>query len=218
MPGGQRVNGAKLKSGKHEVFVREYVRLNNATQAAILAGYSEKTAKQQGSRLLSYVDVWTAISEARQRQAEQTRELVAQETRGKAMDEARWLAGLTAIAEADITDVFTPGPDGKLVMSMAELKKSGMGKLVKKIKVLKDGKVEIEMHPKLQAYALLGARQGWVRPVGGGEDLPPAGGAPVATVALSGELVKSILSDSALASSARQLALAALGPTTDKKA
>jgi hypothetical protein len=37
-------------------------------------------------------------------------------------------------------------------------------------------------------------------------------------VALSGELVKSILSDSALASSARQLALAALGPTTDKKA
>lgn len=33
----------------------------NATQAAIRAGYSAKTAKQQGDRLLTYVDVSRAI-------------------------------------------------------------------------------------------------------------------------------------------------------------
>jgi phage terminase small subunit len=35
----------------------------NATQAAIQAGYSEKTARQQGSRLLTNVDIQEAIEE-----------------------------------------------------------------------------------------------------------------------------------------------------------
>jgi len=33
----------------------------NATQAAIQAGYSRATAKQQGSRLLTFIDVRAAI-------------------------------------------------------------------------------------------------------------------------------------------------------------
>jgi len=40
-------------TSKQEVFVREYAIDKNATQAAIRAGYSEKTAQEQGSRLLS---------------------------------------------------------------------------------------------------------------------------------------------------------------------
>ena len=36
----------------------------NATQAAIRCGYSARTAKQQGSRLLTNVDVSAAIAEA----------------------------------------------------------------------------------------------------------------------------------------------------------
>lgn len=42
---------------KQERFVQEYLVDLNATQAAIRAGYSEDTAKQQGSRLLTNVDV-----------------------------------------------------------------------------------------------------------------------------------------------------------------
>lgn len=49
---------------KQQRFVEEYLIDLNATQAAIRAGYSAKTAKQQGQRLLTNVDV----SEAVQRQ------------------------------------------------------------------------------------------------------------------------------------------------------
>jgi phage terminase small subunit len=38
---------------KQEAFVVEYLRDLNATQAAIRAGYSRRTAKQQGARLLT---------------------------------------------------------------------------------------------------------------------------------------------------------------------
>ncbi|MCA0421925.1 MAG: terminase small subunit [Proteobacteria bacterium] len=51
-----------LKDTKREVFCQEYLTDLNATQAAIRAGYSKKTAKQQGSRLLSYDDVAARIT------------------------------------------------------------------------------------------------------------------------------------------------------------
>lgn len=44
-------------SAKRERFCREYLVDSNATQAAIRAGYSPKTAEQQGSRLLGNVQV-----------------------------------------------------------------------------------------------------------------------------------------------------------------
>ena len=47
---------AKLTS-KQDVFVREYSKDSNATKAAIKAGYSPHTARQQGSRLLTNVDI-----------------------------------------------------------------------------------------------------------------------------------------------------------------
>ena len=48
-----------------EQFIKEYILTGckNATQAAINAGYSEKTADQQASRLLKNVKVRTAIQE-----------------------------------------------------------------------------------------------------------------------------------------------------------
>lgn len=38
-------------------FCEEYIKTNNATKAAIAAGYSEKTARSQGQRLLTFVDI-----------------------------------------------------------------------------------------------------------------------------------------------------------------
>lgn len=48
---------AKPKDDKRARFAQEYVKDLNATQAAVRAGYSAKTAKAQGSRLLTRVDV-----------------------------------------------------------------------------------------------------------------------------------------------------------------
>jgi phage terminase small subunit len=49
------------------IFVTEYLKNgNNATQAAIAAGYSEKTAYSQGSRLLKSVEVQQYLNKTEQ--------------------------------------------------------------------------------------------------------------------------------------------------------
>jgi phage terminase small subunit len=52
----------KKLTKRQELFVAEYLVDLNATRAAMVAGYSEKTAKAQGSRLLTNVDVSEAIA------------------------------------------------------------------------------------------------------------------------------------------------------------
>lgn len=49
---------------KQQRFVEEYLVDLNATQAAIRAGYSEKTAHSQGSRLLENVEISKAVAAA----------------------------------------------------------------------------------------------------------------------------------------------------------
>jgi len=46
---------------KQDMFVREYLVDLNATQAAIRAGYSAKTANEQASRLLANVNIASAV-------------------------------------------------------------------------------------------------------------------------------------------------------------
>jgi len=53
---------------KQEMFCHEYVIDNNATQAAIRAGYSEKTIKRQGTRLLMNADILSRVEELRAEQ------------------------------------------------------------------------------------------------------------------------------------------------------
>lgn len=55
---------------KQKRFVEEYLIDLNATQAAIRAGYSEKTAQEQSSRLLLNVMVQNAIKEAQTKRSE----------------------------------------------------------------------------------------------------------------------------------------------------
>ena len=53
-----------MRQNKQERFVEEFLIDLNATQAAIRAGYSEKTAKSQGQRLLTNVDIAAAFARA----------------------------------------------------------------------------------------------------------------------------------------------------------
>ena len=55
---------------KRERFAQEYVVDLNATQAAIRAGYSARTARAQGSRLLTNVDVQERVRELQAARAE----------------------------------------------------------------------------------------------------------------------------------------------------
>ena len=57
---------------KQERFVAEYLIDLNATQAAIRAGYSVKTAKQAGSENLSKPDIAKAVQDAQAARAART--------------------------------------------------------------------------------------------------------------------------------------------------
>tara|TARA_R110002110_G_scaffold106898_2_gene267700 strand:+ start:1953 stop:2357 length:405 start_codon:yes stop_codon:yes gene_type:complete len=57
---------------KQERFINEYLIDLNATQAAIRAGYSEKTADQQGHQLLKKTLVSAAIAEAQDERSART--------------------------------------------------------------------------------------------------------------------------------------------------
>lgn len=58
---------------RQRLFVDEYIVDMNATQAAIRAGYSKRTARSQGQRLLTNVDIQNAIQK---RMDEKTEKLI----------------------------------------------------------------------------------------------------------------------------------------------
>ena len=60
-------------TAKTEVFCREYLIDLNATQAAIRAGYSAKTAYSIGQRLLKNVEITNRIAELQQARQERVR-------------------------------------------------------------------------------------------------------------------------------------------------
>ena len=77
-------------SAKQLRFVTEYLKDQNATQAAVRAGYSKGTAKQQGSRLLTNGDIEAAVNRGLQRVAK--RSDITVESLAREFEEARALA------------------------------------------------------------------------------------------------------------------------------
>ncbi len=67
----EALDSVKL-TDKQQRFVDEYLIDLNATQAAIRAGYSEKTAQQMGSENLSKPVIQEAIEKAQQKRSERT--------------------------------------------------------------------------------------------------------------------------------------------------
>jgi phage terminase small subunit len=57
------LKGGEVMTARQERFCQEFAKTGNATLSAINAGYSEKTANEQGSRLLANVSVQERIRE-----------------------------------------------------------------------------------------------------------------------------------------------------------
>jgi phage terminase small subunit len=94
---------------EYQLFVANYLKTKNATAAARAAGYSEKSAHTQGSRLLQRIDIAAAIrahdakSEKKKEQAVAKLELTA----------TRVMEELATIALFDPATMY--GEDGKLL-------------------------------------------------------------------------------------------------------
>lgn len=95
---------------KQARFVQEYLIDLNATQAAIRAGYSAKTAEQQGPRLLGNVGVAEAIAAGQAKRAERT-EITAD----------RVLTELAKIGFANMADYMGSNPGGDPFLDFSAL-------------------------------------------------------------------------------------------------
>jgi len=81
---------------KQEMFCREYLIDLNATQAAIRAGYSEKTANRIAAQLLSKLDIQNSIAQLKAQRNEQVN-----------IDAAYVLRRLVEIDQMDVLDIMT---------------------------------------------------------------------------------------------------------------
>lgn len=83
-------------TAKQQRFVEEYLIDLNATQAAIRAGYSEKTARQVAAENLAKPNIAAEVDR-----------LLAERSRQTGIDAAWLLKRLADEAEADIADIYT---------------------------------------------------------------------------------------------------------------
>lgn len=92
---------ARKLTDKQKKFVEEYLIDLNATQACIRAGYSPKTAMEQGYQLLQKTSVQEAIAES-----------MAERSKRTGINQDRIVQELARIAFVKITDVVDP--DGEI--------------------------------------------------------------------------------------------------------
>jgi len=116
-----RVDSPPRLAPKRQRFVVEYLKDLNATQAAIRAGYSPRTARSIGSELLTFPDVQAAVQATRVRHAQLAEvdgeaALRRQEERGRAL--------LTDVMEWDEDGAIRLRPSAELAEAQARGVKS----------------------------------------------------------------------------------------------
>lgn len=138
---------------KQSSFVEHYLRLNNATQAAIEAGYSAKTAAQIGSRLLKNVEI-----------AARVRERTETVLGSLKMEADEVLVRLATIARGSMASFLDFDAKGKLKIDLAKAKIDELG-LVKRIK-LRPGEfgteIEFDLYDAQDALKTLAKHHGLV--------------------------------------------------------
>jgi len=148
-------------SEKQKRFVAEYLIDLNATQAAIRAGYSAKTAQQQGSRLLSNVVVQEELSRQQSKVAQRL-----EITKERIVDE------LAKIGFANMLDYMRAGPDGDPYLDFSGLTRDQAAALSEvTVEDFKDGRgedardvrrVKFKLHDKKGALVDLAKMLGFI--------------------------------------------------------
>lgn len=140
---------AKLTE-RQKRFVEEYLIDLNATQAAIRAGYSAKTAEQTASRMLSFVKVEQAIAEA-----------LAERSKRTGINQDRVVQELAKIAFVRMTDIVDS--NGRILDNATDEDKSCIESIKYKRSDSESGSSEereVKIASKLKALELLGKHLG----------------------------------------------------------
>ncbi|MBY5917339.1 terminase small subunit [Rhizobium leguminosarum] len=148
-------------SAKQKRFVAEYLIDLNATQAAIRAGYSKKTATVQASRLLTNAKVQEELSKQQSKVAERL-----EITKERIVDE------LAKIGFANMLDYMRAGPDGDPYLDFSGLTRDQAAALSEvTVEDFKDGRgeeardvrrVKFKLHDKKGALVDLAKMLGFI--------------------------------------------------------
>lgn len=141
---------AKLTE-KQQRFVDEYLIDLNATQAAIRAGYSVKTATTQGSQNLTKLNIQQVIAER-----------MAERSKRTGVNQDRVVLELAKIAFVNATDVIN-AKDATIKLSAASDDTAAIQSVKVKIIPTKEGEGierEVRLNDKLKALELLGKHLG----------------------------------------------------------
>jgi phage terminase small subunit len=153
---------------KQERFVQEYLIDLNATQAAIRAGYSEKTARQIGQQNLSKPDIAKAIKSAmdkREQRTQVTQDQVVNELRKIAFADMRYLArwGKSPIdATSEAADPNGLGVYPVELIPSEEIDED-IAAAISEVSLTQTG-IKVKLHDKLGALEKLGKHLGIFAP------------------------------------------------------
>ena len=140
-----------MGKAKRQRFVDEYPKDLNATKAAIRAGYSKKTARQQGSRLLS-----NAVISA------QIREALSVRTVRTGIEADAVLEELARIGFANAGDYFDWDADGVTLKPKDDLTAAQQSVVaeISQTKTEHGGTIRLKLHDKQAALVNLGRHLG----------------------------------------------------------
>ncbi|ATJ91552.1 terminase [Acetobacter senegalensis] len=140
-------------SDKQRRFVEEYLVDLNATQAAIRAGYSEKTAGRIGSENLQKLDIQNAISEAQNARSKRTQ-----------ITQDRVLQEFAKIGFSDIRSLFTEAGNLRSISALDVDAAAALSSVEVVTKNLGDGEVEyvhkIKLWDKVGSLTQIGRHLG----------------------------------------------------------
>jgi Phage terminase, small subunit len=136
-------------TARQKKFADEYLIDLNATQAAIRAGYSEKTAYSMGQRLLKKVEAIAYIDKRRKDQVKRTQ-----------ITQDFVLTELLKIATADGTDFAAVGKRNRVTLTPTDDLTPEKRAAVASVKKGAKGAVEVKTYDKLKALELLGRHLG----------------------------------------------------------
>ena len=134
---------------RHRRFVEEYLVDLNASQAALRAGYTEKSCRNKGCQLLKRPEVKEAVE-------------AALEARGRSMriTTGRVLLELARVAFADPTRIAEWGPQGLTLKAHETLTPDDKAAIQEIVAFPDGGPTRIRLHDKLRALALLARHLG----------------------------------------------------------